>query len=100
MAKKPIEPILRGGTFVGRVTPGGPLLPMADPGGPQSPDAWICRRVADYPADALAPLRTRGAQQAVCVRCGAAILYNPARLVDAPKICMQCAGIQPLPWTD
>jgi len=63
------------------------------PGGRQ-PDAWICRRVADYPnarvpsAGAVAP----------CSRCQAPIVFNPKREgVTAPKVCMQCAHIQPLP---
>lgn len=55
-------------------------------------DVWICRRVADFPTGPPA-----GAALAACSRCAAAIAYNPARSLPAPKICMQCAGIEPLP---
>lgn len=81
-----------GGGFYGRVTPSGPLVPVGTTyTGPV--DAWICRRVADF---APAPIPT-GAAFDVCTRCAVAIVFNPARRVTAPKICMQCAHYQPLP---
>src|SRR4029434_7412152 len=36
-----------GGRFYGRLTPGGPLVPTEKLVG--EPDAWICRRLADFP---------------------------------------------------
>jgi hypothetical protein len=55
---------------------------------------WICRRVRDHPripADAGI---------CACRSCGCAIVFDPKRLFDiqAPKVCMQCAGITPLPF--
>jgi hypothetical protein len=58
------------------------------------PDVWICRRVADYP-DARPP---SAAAIDRCTDCDAPIAYNPARVVDAPRVCMQCAGITPEPF--
>jgi hypothetical protein len=58
------------------------------------PDMVICRRVADYPAG-VPPV---AAQLTACTRCGAPIAFNPAGPhQDMPKVCMQCAGIEPLP---
>lgn len=54
--------------------------------------SWVCRRVADFNV----PL-PKDAGFADCGICGARIAYNPARSVDAPKVCMQCAGLEPLP---
>jgi hypothetical protein len=56
-------------------------------------DAWICRRVADFPGG-RAP---DGAGVASCARCGVALAFNPQRTLDAPKVCMQCSDIQPDP---
>ena len=58
-------------------------------------EVWICRRVADF-------MRVpTGAAVAHCGRCGEEIAYNPRRLRtvpgDTPKVCIQCAGIEPLP---
>lgn len=62
--------------------------------------AWLCRRVADFP-NARPPA---GADITPCEKCGALIAYNPARVddvpPDTPKVCLQCASIQPLPITD
>jgi hypothetical protein len=80
--------IVHGGRFYWR-SPQGPLEPAA----PGDPDVWICRRVADYPSQQI-PM---GGQVAACTRCEAPIVFNPARPVSAPKICMQCARITPLP---
>jgi hypothetical protein len=67
------------------------------PTGPGTPDVWICRRIMDY-APAPVPV---GAAIGTCARCGFAIAYNPARVPtvprDTPQVCMQCAGIEPLP---
>jgi len=82
---------VHGGRFYGRLTPDGPLVPTTEVVG--EPTVWICRRVGDY---APAPIPA-GAAFAVCSRCQADIAFNPARQVTAPKVCLQCAGITPLP---
>ena len=74
-----------------RLAPSGFMLPVEDDSG--APDVWVCRRTADY---APAPIPA-GAAFSVCTKCHAAIAFNPARTVAAPKICMQCAGVTPLP---
>lgn len=57
------------------------------------PSVVICRRVADYAAGP-----PTGAAIATCA-CGAAIAYNPeGPHLDVPRVCMQCAGIDPLPF--
>lgn len=65
----------------------------------ETPDVWICRREEDYPANAI----PQSAAFDTCGMCQAVIVYNPARKVSAPKVCMQCAGIAPDPlpagWT-
>ena len=63
------------------------------PGQAYVPDVWICRRVVDY-APASVPT---GAAFDDCSQCGARIAYNPLRRVAAPRVCMQCGGIEPLP---
>ena len=69
------------------------------PGGapPRAPDAWICRRVADFP-NGIPPA---GAATTTCRDCGVPIAYNPGRVlsvpIDTPQICMQCAHVRPLP---
>jgi hypothetical protein len=60
---------------------------------PRQPDFWICRRVADYPAQKV----PAGGAVAPCSKCQASIVFNPLRDVSAPKICMQCAHIHPMP---
>lgn len=94
MTKKQPGPIVTGGAFYGRMTDDGPLLPAGDVRG--TPDAWICRRLADYP-HATPP---DGAAFAACTACGARIVYDPRSPVprDTPKICFQCSGIAPLPY--
>lgn len=58
------------------------------------PDVVVCRRVTDYPPAPLPPT----AQIAPCTHCGARIAFNPAGPhQDRPKVCMQCAGVEPLP---
>lgn len=80
------------GRFYGRTWDGRfEELPGQPPG--RDVDVWICRRVADY---APAPVPA-GAAFDACTRCAAPIAYNPARRVAAPRVCMQCAGIEPLP---
>ena len=76
------------GRFYGTRTPGGPL----EDAPPGIPDHIICRRVEDFPQGT--PV---GASIAACSQCQALIAFNPARTFRAPRICMQCAGIQPLP---
>lgn len=59
------------------------------------PDVVVCRRVADYPGE-RAP---EAAQLTECTRCGARIAFNPAGPHQGrPKVCMQCGGIEPLPF--
>lgn len=58
------------------------------------PDRWACRRVVDFPAGRI----PADAGRAACSLCGEAIVFNPARAVDAPKVCLQCEGIEPEPF--
>jgi hypothetical protein len=82
------------GKFYGRDA-SGRLTELPDTGLP--PDVWICRRLADFPGAAAPP----GGRLGACTRCGVSIVFNPARLASVPpltpKVCMQCAQIQPLP---
>jgi len=80
-----------GGQFYER-TPGGKLAAIGTTA-PRTPDVWICRRVADYPGQRV----PAGGAVAACSECQAAIVFNPRRAVDAPKICLQCGGITPCP---
>jgi len=78
------------GNYYGERRRGGPLEPA--PSG--VPDFVVCRRVTDY---APAPIPTAAAFS-MCSRCGARIAYNPKGPHQSrPKICMQCAQIEPLP---
>lgn len=90
MSKK----FVHGGRFYGRRTLEGPLEDASAADGP--PDHWVCRRLRDFPHG-----MPEGGAVTACSRCGCAIVFNPARLATVPpatpKICMQCAGIQPLP---
>ena len=81
---------IQSGRMYGRVTADGPLLPAP---GDATPDVWICRRIADFPGGQI----PAGGAVATCTACGAAIVFNPQRQVTAPKVCMQCAEIEPLP---
>jgi len=61
---------------------------------PGTPDHVICRRVIDYAPAPVPPT----AAIAECMRCGAAVAFNPAGPhPNRLKICMQCGGIEPLP---
>lgn len=80
-----------GGQFFER-TPAG-MIPLGQEA-PRQADAWVCRRVADFPGQRV----PTGGLIGVCSDCGAAIVFNPDRLVAAPKVCMQCASIRPLPF--
>ena len=62
----------------------------------KKPNLWVCRRVADFPDGAIAKFVGVGFSN--CPGCGAPIVFNTARKVDAGKVCMQCAGIEPLPY--
>ena len=66
---------------------GNELGPVAD----SKVTVWMCRRVWDFPRRA-APA---SAGVASCTVCGAAVAFNPARVLDAPKVCMQCCGVEP-----
>lgn len=60
----------------------------------QRPDSVLCRRVADFP-NGRAP---DGATITACGRCAAPIAWNArGPHLAAPRICMQCGGITPLP---
>lgn len=64
------------------------------PAAPGVPDAVICRRVVDYPDGQPPP----AAALDTCTRCSALVAYNPhGPHVERPRVCMQCAGIAPLP---
>ncbi len=70
-------------------TPGGSLEPTA----PGIPDVVICRRVVDFPGAQVPP----GGIVTICRDCEAQIVTNRAKFPDRPRICMQCASIEPLP---
>ena len=57
------------------------------------PDQVVCRRVIDYNVPIPA-----GAVTGPCATCGARIAFNPARFPERPHVCMQCAGVRPLPF--
>lgn len=60
------------------------------------PDVVICRRVVDLPVGRAFPAN---AKFGTCARCGQSILYSPVSPhQDKPKACMQCCGIEPLPY--
>jgi hypothetical protein len=66
--------------------------------------SWVCRRASDYPVDLLTELITeKGCHAAQCTRCAADIVFHvdstPPFIRAAPKVCMQCVGITPLPIT-
>jgi len=80
------------GRYYQRDVTGGPIRP-ADPG---PPDIVVARRVADFPIGRV----PRGPIEA-CTLCGAAIVTHPNNPhPDRPLLCLQCAGIQPLPIVD
>jgi hypothetical protein len=78
------------GTFYGQ-THDGRLEELRGQG--HQADVWICRRLCDFPGGRL----PAGGELAQCERCEAVIVFNPARLLAVPRVCMQCAQIQPLP---
>ncbi|RPJ69039.1 MAG: hypothetical protein EHM24_19690 [Acidobacteria bacterium] len=85
--------VVHGGGFYG-ITETGRMVPVGqDEPGFRAPDLWICRRVADFRSGQI----PEGAAFAPCTRCAAHLVYNPKRTVDAPKVCLQCAHIDPLP---
>ncbi len=81
--------IIRVGNYYGR-TDDDRLVPVSPW---RAPDTWVCRRLADFPDQEIPP---NGAT-AECSRCTEIVVFNPKRHVRAPKVCMQCAGITPLP---
>lgn len=86
------EPDVFGGQFYLH-GPGVPFVPIGEMA-PRQPDAWICRRVVDYPAQRV----PAGGEVTPCARCAAPVVYNPKREgITAPKVCMQCSGIIPCP---
>jgi hypothetical protein len=91
--REPLEPEIYGGQFYERTAAG--MTPTTANG--RAPDLWICRRLADY----LPSQIPKGGAIGRCRRCDAAIVFNPARLdtvpAETPRVCMQCASIQPLP---
>jgi hypothetical protein len=84
--------IVTGGQFWGRRTAGGRLENVGATA-PGPVDAWICRRVADYPGHRV----PAGGAVAPCSKCTAPMVFNPKCTLDAPKVCFQCSGIAPLP---
>jgi hypothetical protein len=56
-----------------------------------APDVTICRRLADFPDGAPG-----SATVIACATCGA-LVATANRFPERPTICMQCAGIEPLP---
>lgn len=87
MADKPGH--VKAGHYYYARTQGGPLEPRA----PGSPDMIVCRRLRDFPAEAL----PADAAITGCEHCGFAIVFNPARHYTAPLVCMQCMNITPDP---
>lgn len=82
--------IIKPGTYYGRVTHDGPLVPA--PAG--TPDAVLCRRVVDFP-EGRPPT---GARIGICTMCGHDVAWNPrGPHPDQPRLCLQCGGIEPLP---
>ncbi len=69
----------------------GSLVEIDHPG--REPDVWVCRRLADFPGGAP----PKNCATASCCLCGAVVVYNPAKKVQAPKSCMQCNAIKPDP---
>lgn len=58
------------------------------------PDVVICRRIQDFPG--APPV---GACVTPCSRCFVPIAYDPTGPhQDRPHVCMQCSGIEPLPF--
>jgi hypothetical protein len=80
--------LVNSGEYFSR-TLGGPL----EPAPPGVPDVVICRRVEDFPGGQV----PAGGIVTVCRECGAQVVTNLAKHPDRPRICMQCAHIQPLP---
>jgi hypothetical protein len=58
------------------------------------PDVWICRRESDFEPGQIPD----AASISECTACSARIVFNPARKVSAPRICMQCADVTPGPF--
>lgn len=86
------EPDVYGGQFYG-VTATGKMVPIGEMA-PRQPDVWICRRVADYPGQCV----PAGGEVTPCATCAAPVVFNPKREgITAPKVCMQCERIKPLP---
>ena len=56
------------------------------------PDVCISRRVADFPGGVAPAAATIG----TCAKCNAAIASD-GRFPDRTRVCLQCAGIEPLP---
>lgn len=82
---------VQGGNYYGE-TVSGQLVPMGDVEVP--PDAVVCRRVVDFPRGIPPP----AALVVACDRCGASVATNPnGPHRDRPRVCMQCAHIEPLP---
>jgi hypothetical protein len=72
-------------------------MARADIGRPIRDLVWICRRLEDY--GQAGPGVVLG-QIGWCNHCGRPVLFDPESPVpaDTPKWCLQCAGIEPLPF--
>jgi formylmethanofuran dehydrogenase subunit E len=68
--------------------------PEAVEGEPDHVDWWACRRLVDFP-NRCCP---RGGAIAECTKCGEVVVFNPRRVLAAPKVCFQCASIEPTPF--
>src|SRR5262245_59315514 len=64
---------------------------------PGEPGVVVCRRLEDLPTGFALAARG-GIRIARCGACGTAIAYSlKSPHADTPHICLQCAGIEPLP---
>lgn len=90
------EHTIRGGGYYGRLTPNSPLVSVPVDAVTREPDAWICRRVVDFPREQP----PHGSAVAKCTRCNVLVAFNPRHVCAAPKVCMQCMKIQPLPMEE
>jgi hypothetical protein len=64
-----------------------------EPAAPGVPDVVMCRRVEDFHGGQV----PAGGIVTVCRECDAAVVTNLLKFPDRPRICMQCARVQPLP---
>jgi len=86
--------ITKPGHYYGRLADGRLMEVSAEDVNHAAPDAVICRRVVDFPGRRVPD----GALVAVCRDCQLLVAFNPVGpFLDRPRLCLQCAGIKPLP---